>query len=83
MAKASSRAKREYEVRIQALVELFADGLGQGQEAERRAKAQLILSTMVGAMTFARAINDADARNELLLQARRNALKALDEPVSE
>jgi TetR/AcrR family transcriptional repressor of nem operon len=79
MAKASSRAKRGYEVRIQALIQLFADGLGPGPAAERRAKAQQILSTMLGAMTFARAMNDASARNELLLQARTTALKALDE----
>src|SRR6266849_2645435 len=36
MAKASPQAKRAYELRIQALVEIFVDGLGTGSEAKRR-----------------------------------------------
>jgi TetR/AcrR family transcriptional regulator, transcriptional repressor for nem operon len=80
MAKSTPRAKRAYEPHIQALVQIFVDGLGTGSEAERRAKAQHILSTMLGALTFARAMNDADARHELLSQVRSRVVRELDEP---
>ena len=79
MAKASPRAKRAYEARIQALVELFVDALGAGPVAKRRAKAQQILSTMLGAVTFARAMADADAANKFLSQVRASTLRALDQ----
>ena len=79
MAKASPRAKRAYEARIQALVELLVDALGAGPVAKRRAKAQQILSTMLGAVTFARAMADADAVNKFLSQVRASTLRALDQ----
>lgn len=78
MAKASSRAKRAYELRIQALVQIFAEAL-DGPEAKRRAKAQHLLSTMLGALTFARAMNDPVAANEFLSQVRSSALRALED----
>ena len=78
MGKASARAKRAYEPRIHALVQIFVDGLGTGSEAERRAKAQHILSTMLGALTFARAMNDADASHDFLLQVRSRVLRELE-----
>jgi len=83
MAKGTAQAKRAYETRIQALVQLFADGLGAGSAASRRAKAQRILSTMIGAITFARAMNDAPAANEFLSQARKDVLRQLDEQEEE
>ena len=79
MAKASPGAKRAYQARIQALVQLFVDALGAGPVAKRRAKAQQILSTMLGAVTFARTMADADAANEFLSQVRANTLRVLDQ----
>src|SRR5262245_35335526 len=78
MGKASARAKRAYEPRIHALVQIFVEGLGTGSEAERRAKAQHILSTMLGALTFARAMNDADASQDFLSQVRSRVLRELE-----
>ena len=83
MAKGTAPAKREYEARIQALVQLFADGLGSGPEARRRAKAQRIVSTMIGAMTLARAMSDATAVQELVSQVRKDVLRQLDEKKEE
>jgi TetR/AcrR family transcriptional repressor of nem operon len=79
MAKSTPRAKRAYEPHIQALVRIFGDGLGAGSEAERRAKAQHILSTMLGALTFARAMNDADARHQFLSQVRARVVREVEE----
>jgi len=79
MSKSTPRAKRAYEPRIHALVQIFVDGLGSGSESERRAKAHQIISTMLGALTFARAMNDADARHELLSQVRSRLLRELEE----
>jgi TetR/AcrR family transcriptional repressor of nem operon len=79
MAKASPRAKRAYEERIQVLVEIFVDGLGSGSETVRRARARHILSTMLGAMMFARAMDDSRAANEFLAQVRARAMRDLEE----
>lgn len=79
MAKANPHAKRAYELRIQALVQIFVDGLGEGSETARRAKAQHLLSSMLGALTFARAMSDAKAANQLLAQVKARVLRELDE----
>jgi TetR/AcrR family transcriptional repressor of nem operon len=79
MAKATPRAKRAYELRIHALVQIFVDGLGAGSETKRRAKAQHILSTMLGALTFARAMSDPDASVAFLSQVRSQVLSELKE----
>jgi TetR/AcrR family transcriptional repressor of nem operon len=79
MAKGTARAKRAYQGRIEALVQIFADGLGPGPEAARRAKAQNILGSMLGAMTFARAVNDGEIGDEFLSQMRSQLLRELDQ----
>ena len=78
MAKGSAGAKRAYELRIARLVELFAEGLATGPEKERRAKAQHVLSAMLGAITFARSMRDQVAVNELLLQVKTRLHRELD-----
>jgi len=78
MAKASASAKRAYERRITGLVELFAEGLAIGPEKERRAKAQHVLSAMLGAITFARSMRDQAAIKELLSQVRASLHRQLD-----
>ena len=79
MARTSPRARQAYEARIHALVQIFAEGLGDGSEAVRRAKAQHILSTMLGGLTYARALSDAGARGEFLAQVRSSVLRQLRE----
>jgi TetR/AcrR family transcriptional regulator, transcriptional repressor for nem operon len=79
MAKASPRTRQAYEARIHALVEIFAEGLGLGSEAVRRAKAQHILSTMLGGLTFARAMSDPGAQDEFLAQLRSGVLREIPE----
>jgi hypothetical protein len=58
-------------------VEIFAEGLADGSESMRRAKAQHIFSTMVGGLTFARAMSDPRARDEFLAQLRSSVLREL------
>jgi hypothetical protein len=50
-------------------VEIFAEGLGLGSEAVRRAKARHMISTMVGGLTLARAMSDPGAPGRILAQA--------------
>ncbi len=83
MAKATPRAKQAYELRIDALVQIFVDGLGAGPEKERRAKARYVLSSMLGALTFARAMSDADGGHDFLSQVRSRLLRELDAPLTE
>jgi TetR/AcrR family transcriptional repressor of nem operon len=78
MAKASAGAKRAYELRITRLVELFAEGLAIGPEKERRAKAQHVLSAMLGAITFARSMRDQTAIKEFLLHVKGSLHRQLD-----
>jgi TetR/AcrR family transcriptional regulator, transcriptional repressor for nem operon len=79
LAKASPRARRLYQLRIQALVQILVDGLGLGSPAQRRARAEQILSTMLGAVTFARAMSDAEASAEFLSHVRSRVLRDLEE----
>lgn len=79
MAKASLRAKQSYEARIHALVEIFAEGLRDGSKAVRRARAQYLISTMLGGLTFARAMSDPDARDAFLAHLRSSVLRNLSE----
>jgi len=83
MAKATPRAKRAYERRIQSLVQIFVDALGPGPEKERRAKAQHILSSLLGALTFARALSDGEASKDFLSQVKAQVLRDLDAPMKE
>ena len=79
MAKASPGTRQGYEARFHALVQLFAQGLGDGSEAVRHAKAQHILSTMLGGLTYARVMSDANSREEFLAQLRSSVLRELPE----
>jgi len=79
MAKASPRARRAYETRLHALVQIFAEGLGDGSEAVRQAKAQHIVSTMLGGLTFARVMSDPGTRDAFLAQLRSSVLRELPE----
>jgi len=83
MAKATPRARRAYEQRIHAMVQIFVDGLGAGPEKERRAKAQHILSSLLGALTFARALSDGEASKDFLSQVKAQVLRDLDAPMKE
>jgi TetR/AcrR family transcriptional repressor of nem operon len=67
MAKAGAAAKRAFESRTLSLVDLFAEHLASGTPIERRARAQYVLSTMLGAVTFARTMRDPTAVNDLLV----------------
>jgi len=58
-------------------VQIFAEGRGDGSEAVRRAKAQHILSTMLGGLTYARAMSDPCARDEFLAQLGFSVLREL------
>ena len=78
MAKAGAGAKRAYELRIMELVKVFAEGLAVGPKRERRAKAQHVLSAMLGAITFARSMRDQAAIKEFLLQVKTNVHRQLD-----
>ena len=79
MAKSSAGAKRAYELRITRLVDLFAEGLAIGAEKERRAKAQHLLSAMLGAIAFARSMRDQAAIKELLLHVKTSLHRQLDD----
>jgi TetR/AcrR family transcriptional repressor of nem operon len=78
MAKAKASTKRLYQLRIQDLVGIFAEALGVGSEQQRRAKAQHMLAAMLGALTFARSMDDPDVVGEFLSQVRSSILRELD-----
>jgi TetR/AcrR family transcriptional regulator, transcriptional repressor for nem operon len=79
MARAGPRARRLYETRIQAFIDIFMEGLGNGSMAARRAKAEHVLATMLGALTLARAMSNADAAGRFLSQVRSRVLSDLDQ----
>jgi TetR/AcrR family transcriptional regulator, transcriptional repressor for nem operon len=77
MTRASPKAKEAYEMRIEALVRVLAEGFDAGPEKKRRARARRLLSSMLGALTLSRAMRDAGKINEFLSQVRESALRDL------
>jgi TetR/AcrR family transcriptional regulator, transcriptional repressor for nem operon len=77
MARGSSKAKRAYELRIHSLLGVLADGFETGAPSERRVRAQRLLSSMVGALTLARAMSDTDNANALLDAVRESLMRDL------
>jgi TetR/AcrR family transcriptional repressor of nem operon len=78
MAKASPRAKRLYQARVEATIDVIAGALDTGSPQQRHAKAQYMLAAMVGAVTLARAMADRDAIAALLSQVRASVRRELD-----
>jgi Transcriptional regulator len=74
--KASIRA--DFEEKIQTLFRTLARGLSQGSEKERIEKVEFIYSSMVGAMTYARAMKSSTAATQFLSATKKQLIKILD-----
>jgi TetR/AcrR family transcriptional regulator, transcriptional repressor for nem operon len=77
MARAKAVARRAYGARIATTLEIFAAGLSSGTPKERQARAQLLLSSMVGATTVVRALADPALAREYLAQLRTRLLREI------
>jgi TetR/AcrR family transcriptional regulator, transcriptional repressor for nem operon len=74
MARSSAGGRRAYQLRVRSLIDLFTRGLGVGPERARRQRAEVMVSTMLGALTLARAVDDLDLARRLLAAAREGVL---------
>jgi TetR/AcrR family transcriptional repressor of nem operon len=59
-----------YRTQVERYLDLLADLLGDGDDADRRARAAVTLSALVGAVVIARALGDTPASDTLLADVR-------------
>jgi TetR/AcrR family transcriptional repressor of nem operon len=65
-ARQGSEVKASFEAGIKSHLDLLARFVGDGEHAQPKQKAMVILSTMVGAVTLSRAVNDAELAQSIL-----------------
>jgi TetR/AcrR family transcriptional regulator, transcriptional repressor for nem operon len=75
VARCGDRARSAYTKQVGAYLDLLANLIAGDTERSRRAKAIAALSTLVGAVAMARAVNDETLSREIL-QSAANELKA-------
>jgi TetR/AcrR family transcriptional repressor of nem operon len=71
VARQSSEVKASFEGGIKAHVEILSRLIAETSDEESRSKAMAILSTMVGALTLSRVVNDPDLAQAFLETASR------------
>ena len=75
VARSGKRTRAAYTRQVGVYLELLARLIGTDKRKSRRTKAMAALSTLVGAVSMARAVNDEKLSRELL-KAAAEALKA-------
>jgi TetR/AcrR family transcriptional repressor of nem operon len=78
-ARQGSEVKASFEAGIKAYLDLLARLIGDGECAQPKQKTMAILSTMVGAMTLSRAVNDS-ALAQSILDAAADQARAIAAP---
>lgn len=68
-----------FAAKMNRIIETGANGLSGGTEAERRLRFWMVLSTLVGGLTFARAMQGAQSAEEVISAARSAALSQAGE----
>jgi TetR/AcrR family transcriptional repressor of nem operon len=69
VARSNDRARTAYSKQVDAYLELLATLIAEDNQKARRLKAILALSTLVGAVSMARAVNDEQLSQEILKSA--------------
>jgi TetR/AcrR family transcriptional repressor of nem operon len=78
-ARQSNEVKASFEAGITAYLDLIAQWVGGPDRAQSKAKSMAILSTMVGAMTLSRTVNDS-ALAQSILDAAADQIHAIAGP---
>ena len=66
--------RASFEVGIKAYLGMLAGWMGEGDDQKRDMKAMAVLSTMVGAVLLARAVNDEEMAKQFLKAATESVL---------
>ncbi|MNY76408.1 hypothetical protein D3C86_2159820 [compost metagenome] len=74
--KASVRA--DFEKKLETLFEVLSQALIKGSQQERIEKAEFIFSSMVGALTYARAMKSKEASARFLNSTKKQIFKLLN-----
>jgi TetR/AcrR family transcriptional regulator, transcriptional repressor for nem operon len=77
VSRASVAVRREYQVRMNELIDKIVKGLEGGTQRQRRDRAWSIIALMVGSLTVARALPDGDESNEMVNAALKCAVRLL------
>jgi TetR/AcrR family transcriptional repressor of nem operon len=77
VARQGSNVKAPFEAGIKAHVEILSRLIAEANDEESRGKAMAVLSTMVGALTLSRVVNDPDLAQAFLETASRQIREAV------
>jgi TetR/AcrR family transcriptional repressor of nem operon len=77
VARQGSNVKASFEAGIKAHIEILSRLIAEANEEESKGKAMAILSTMVGALTLSRVVNDPDLAQAFLETASRQIREAV------
>lgn len=70
VVRSNSEVRAVYEAKMSKIAELIADGLETGTRDERRGRAWVMLGTLIGGLTIARAVSDVDLSNTIASSTR-------------
>ena len=76
VARADPDVHLAYEVKMNKVVDLIANGLGGDTDETRRTRAWAMLSTLIGGLTLSRAVSNPDIANTIAASAHTAALIA-------
>jgi TetR/AcrR family transcriptional regulator, transcriptional repressor for nem operon len=79
VSRASAAVRREYQQRMNELVDKVVKALKGGTRRQRRDRAWSIIALMVGSLTVARALPDGDEANEMVNAALKTAMDLLSQ----
>lgn len=80
VARAGESMRALYEQEMRKVVQIIADGLSGADDAARTARAWALLSTLSGAVTLSRALNDDALAEQVAVAARTAALAIIEAP---
>jgi TetR/AcrR family transcriptional repressor of nem operon len=79
VSRASAAVRREYQQRMNELIDKLVKALEGGTRRQRRDRAWSIIALMVGSLTVARALPDGDEANEMVDAALKSAMDLLSQ----
>jgi TetR/AcrR family transcriptional regulator, transcriptional repressor for nem operon len=79
VSRASAAVRREYQQRMNELIDKMVKALEGGTRRQRRDRAWSIIALMVGSLTVARALPDGEEANEMINAAFKSAMESLSQ----
>jgi len=76
VVRSDSKLQSIYEQKMSKIADLMAEGLAEGSDGEKKARAWTILSTLIGGLNVVRAIGDETVAHTIAISIKSAAVKA-------